>query len=373
MKIKRFFAPDMRQAIQKVRETQGPDAVILSNRKVEGGVEIVAAIDYDESVVNQALQQRQDGRKPVTQAYTSAGSPPVEPPTVNPLSDAYASQPQQADQAALLRNIDWDQDPTIAQMQREIHALRELLENQVAHLTWGELSRKRPVRADLLRRLSALGLSEDLAIRLAETADAGEDAEIAWRRALGLFAEQLPVTDDDIVSNGGIVALVGSTGVGKTTTVAKLVARFALRHGARNVALVTTDSYRIGAHEQLFTYGRILGVPVQVASNHIELQSALQSLMDKRLVLIDTAGMSQRDVRLSEQFATLREAGMPIKSFLAMAATTETPVLNEAINTFSGAGLAGCILTKVDEAACLGDTLALAAQQQLPIAYVGDG
>lgn len=379
MKIKRFFAPDMRQAIQKVRETQGPDAVILSNRKVEGGVEIVAAIDYDESVVNRALGRSNEGRLPEfsapardADAYRSNAEP--EDDVYSPsgkFTQPAAAQP--SDQAELLRSIDWDQDPAITQMQREIHAMRELLENQMAHLAWGELSRKRPVRVDLLRKLTSLGLPSELAMSLTEAADEGQDIEIAWRRALGLFAEMLPVTDDDIISNGGIVALVGSTGVGKTTTVAKLAARFALRHGARNVALITTDSYRIGAHEQLFTYGRILGVPVQVASDHHELQSALQSLTDKRLVLIDTAGMSQRDVRLSEQFATLRDTGMRIQTYLAMAATTQNSVLREAVKTFSSAGLAGCILTKVDEAASLGDTLALAAEHKLPMAYIGDG
>lgn len=380
MKIKRFFAPDMRQAIRKVREEQGPDAVILSNRKVEGGVEIVAAIDYDESVVDRVLGQGMPAAERPPAAAGKAGSYAAIQDDVThiapkPMADEPTSKemPRSKPAAAPRKDIVWEQDPALVEMRQEIHELRGLLENQLARLAWGELRRNRPVRADLLQRLTALGLTSDLAADLSDAADDGQDIEMAWRRALGLLAERLPVTDDDILSTGGVVALVGSTGVGKTTTVAKLAARFALRHGHRNVALITTDSYRIGAHEQLFTYGRILGVPVQVASDHNELQTALKSLSDKRLVLIDTAGMSLRDVRLSEQFATLRDAGMPIRTYLAMAATTQASVLREAIKTFSSAGLDGCILTKVDEAASLGDTLALVAEYRLPLAYIGDG
>jgi flagellar biosynthesis protein FlhF len=170
-----------------------------------------------------------------------------------------------------------------------------------------------------------------------------------------------------------MIALVGSTGVGKTTSVAKLAARYALRHGQRSVALVTTDCYRIGAHEQLFTYGRILGVPVQVASSHEELQSTLASLADRRLVLIDTAGMSQRDLRLAEQLATLRDSGFPLRTYLVLNVTTQLNVLDEAVRAFGKAALEGCILTKVDEAASLGGVLSVVAKHRLPLAYVGDG
>jgi flagellar biosynthesis protein FlhF len=225
----------------------------------------------------------------------------------------------------------------------------------------------------LLRRLSGLGLTAGLCRSLAEQVGPAADEDQAWRRALGLLAHRLPVTDDDILNTGGVVALVGSTGVGKTTTVAKLAARYALRHGQRSVALVTTDCYRIGAHEQLFTYGRILGVPVQAVASHDELQTTLASHADKRLVLIDTAGMSQRDVRLAEQFATLRDSGFPLHTYLVMTATTQASVLEEAVRAFGAAALSGCILTKLDEAANLGGVLSVVAKHQLPLAYVGDG
>ncbi|RRQ20900.1 flagellar biosynthesis protein FlhF [Thiohalobacter thiocyanaticus] len=390
MKIKRFFAQDMRQAIRKVRDELGADAVILSNRKLERGIEIIAAIDYDESLVAnsagpaaaaEADAPREaaaegagtyDARARYSEAQAGETPAPVAGPApTRPAVQAGAESRPQARNP--LADIEWDHDPAIIEMRREIQEMRGLLENQLAHLAWGELNRRRPAEAAVLRRLSALGLPSNLCAELAEAAGESRDPEQGWRRALGLLAQRLPVTDDDILSQGGIVALVGSTGVGKTTTVAKLAARYALRHGPRSVALVTTDSYRIGAHEQLFTYGRILGVPVQVAADHNELHTTLQSLRDKRLVLIDTAGMSQRDLRLSEQFTTLREAGMPIRSYLVMSATTQAEVLEEAVRAFNQGRLDGCILTKVDEAAGLGGAISVIAGHQLPLAYVGDG
>ena len=389
MKIKRYFAADMRQAIRMVREEQGPDAVILSNRKVDGGIEIIAAIDYDEALVNEAMGKASNTAAPSAPAAQSAPRPAAAPaankPTANKtaapvratVAEAYqpsaAATPEPARADARKSSIYWAQDPALVEMRREIHDLRGLLENQLAHLAWGDMQRRQPIKTELLRRLTDLGLTPALCQTLADQVGPVEDDEQAWRRALGLLAHHVAVTDDDILNTGGIVALVGSTGVGKTTTVAKLAARFALRHGQRSVALITTDCYRIGAHEQLFTYGRILGVPVQVASTHDELSTALSSLTDKRLVLIDTAGMSQRDLRLTEQFSTLRDSGFPLQTYLVMNATTQTSVLQETLRAFSSVALNGCIMTKLDEAASLGGVLSVIAQHTLPLAYVGDG
>lgn len=380
MKIKRYFAADMRQAIRRVREEQGPDAVILSNRKVEGGIEIIAAVDYDEELVGQALGQASAHAAPprheAPRDYFAATPKSANAaPAKTPHCDAESSPaPAPARAAAVSKaTVDWAQDPALVAMRQEIQEMRGLLENQLAHLAWGEMRRSRPHTTELLKRLSELGLTTALCRELAEQVGEANDEEQAWRRALGLLAHYLPVTDDDILSRGGVIALVGSTGVGKTTTVAKLAARFALRHGQRSVALITTDSYRIGAHEQLFTYGRILGAPVQVASSHDELQTALRSLGDKRLVLIDTAGMSQRDLRLTEQFATLLDSGFPLQTYLVMSATTQAGVLEETLQRFGRIALSGCILTKLDEAASLGGLLSVVAKHRMPLAYVGDG
>jgi flagellar biosynthesis protein FlhF len=169
------------------------------------------------------------------------------------------------------------------------------------------------------------------------------------------------------------VALVGATGVGKTTTIAKLAARYALRHGRERVALVTTDSYRIAAHEQLRTYGRILGIPVRIANNREELTESLKLLSDKDLVLIDTAGMSQRDVRLSQQFSLVEEAAPAIKTYLVLSTTTHRAGLTEVVKTFGKVKLDGCILTKLDETTSLGGAISTLAEHKLPVAYVSDG
>jgi flagellar biosynthesis protein FlhF len=183
----------------------------------------------------------------------------------------------------------------------------------------------------------------------------------------------VPVTDDDILTQGGVVALVGPTGVGKTTTVAKLAARYSLRHGSKRVALVTTDCYRIGAHEQLRTYGRILDVPVRVTSDETELRTVLQSLADKSLVLIDTAGMGQRDLRLSEHLALIN-SGLPrIRTYLVLGATAQMSGMEEIVSAFQGAKLTGCIATKVDETTRLGGLLSVVIDKHLPVAYLSDG
>ena len=172
-----------------------------------------------------------------------------------------------------------------------------------------------------MKHLLELGLTPETSYKLLSDIDNNEPFESCWRKSLAAFVKQLPIIEEDIIKNGGVFALVGPTGVGKTTTIAKLAARFALRHGKQNVALITTDSYRIGAHEQLRIYGRILDVPVFVANDSDELNSVLKNVQDKRLVLIDTAGMSQRDIRLSEQFSVIQHGSPLIRSFLVLSST----------------------------------------------------
>jgi len=359
MKVKRFFAPDMRQAIQKVREDQGPDAVILSNRQVHGGIEIIAALDYDESLFEASAEDSNIA----PQATGSAAGPEA----------AYAEIADTPRSSAARQKLDWAQDPAIVSMREEISQLRGLLENQLAHLAWHDRERRAPLHTQVMRRLRSMELDNAMIERISAPTARAQDQEQAWSLALQELESLLPVDAGDPLDEGGVVALVGSTGVGKTTSVAKLAARYVLRHGQRHVALVTTDSYRIGAHEQLMTYGRLLGIPVQVAADHKELRSTLNSLSDKRLVLIDTAGMSQRDVRLTEQFSTLANSGMPIRTLLALSATLHPSVLEETIRAFSGVPLSGAVLTKLDEAASLGGVLSALIRQQLPLMYVANG
>ncbi|WP_457673211.1 flagellar biosynthesis protein FlhF [Thiolapillus sp.] len=346
MKMKRYFAPDMRQAIRRVREDQGPNAVILSNRRVAGGVEIIAALDYDEALVNQALG-----------ACENAGSTTREPAV---------SKGEVASQGPLAGS-------SIESIREDLKALRDLMEAPLLQFGWGEMRKVQPLRANLLKRLMTLGLDAGLCREIVDQVVDREALDNGWAESLKLLADMLPVADDDILSEGGVIALVGSTGVGKTTTVAKLAARFALRHGRRHVALITTDSYRIGAHEQLRTYGRILGIPVQTAGDRDELAAALNHARDRKLVLIDTAGVSQRDMHLTEKLSSLNVGEQGIRNYLVLSATAQARVQNEVIRSFRKAGLHRCILTKIDEAGSLGGTLATLARHGLPAAYVSDG
>lgn len=361
MKIKRYFAPDIRTAIRMVREQQGPDAVILSNRKVDGGVEIVAAVDYDEEAVL--------GRaEPVAPPPVSADMPPEGTLDGRDAAAAFSASGRSQIDASL-----WTQEPVLADMRRELNTLRGLLEEQLSGLAWGEMARTQPQRAGLLRRLRVLGFGEALAARVVDQVGSQGDPDLLWRRTLGVVAHALPVKDDDILSEGGVIALLGPTGVGKTTMVAKLAARFCLRHGPRQVALVTTDNYRIGAHDQLRTYGRILDVPVRVIEEGEDPRRVIEGLADRRIVLVDTAGMGQRDQRLAQHLTLVRDGVLPLRRYLVLSAATHRSGLREIIRHFGRAKLAGCMLTKVDEATRLGDALSAIIESRLPVAYVGNG
>jgi len=250
--------------------------------------------------------------------------------------------------------------------------MHTLLEQQLSGLAWGELARRQPYRAELLSQLMDFGFGPDLCLRLADAATKEQNSELAWRLALETLGRGLSVTQDDILTQGGIAALIGPTGVGKTTTIAKLAARYNLRHGPGRVALITTDSYRIGAFEQLCTFGMIMDTPVRLVSTAQELQDAITSFAEKSLVLIDTAGMSQRDVRLSQQFALLNHTPR-IRSYLVLAANAQHSVLRETVAAFAQVPLSGAILTKVDETTRLGAALSVVYEKELPLAYISNG
>jgi flagellar biosynthesis protein FlhF len=364
MKIKRYFAPDIRQAIRKVREAQGPDAVILSNRSVDGGVEIVAAVDYEAFVADLDSSGASVNSAARANARDGATTPP---PRVRreQAFDEILSEASAAD--------DLGPGESIADVGRELKTLRGMLEHQLSGLAWGELGRRHPLRVLLIRRLRELGLGAALAQKIASEIPEQPDSERAWRQALALLAHYLPVTNDDILSHGGVVALVGPTGVGKTTSVAKLAARYLLRHGPKSVALITADDQRIGAHEQLKIYGQILDIPVRVARDHATLQAALSELRAHRLILIDTAGMSQRDVRLAEQLSMVRSGSPAVKLFLVLAANAQIAALEETVAAFGAAALQGAIITKADETSSLGGVLSVLSTHGLPVAYVSEG
>jgi len=397
MQVKKFIAGDMRAALRDVREELGADAVILSNRTVNGQVEILAVVDYDEEQVNNAFEndrygaqpeQSQEQAPPISAAayYEQAAAERFKQDQLDIIKQASSvdennlgSEPPAQDnlrndnQAASLFQSIPQNISGMSEMKSELKSLRAVIENQHVLSEWGAIAQQHPLRIPLYKRFTEMGLSQDVCKYLVKGLDDLTDLEQAMQAALKQLVHQLPIANDDIINQGGVYAMVGPTGVGKTTTIAKLAARFAMRHGQRHVALISTDNYRIGAHEQLMTYGRLLGVPVHTANTDQELDQLLRKLDNKKLVLIDTAGMSQRDVRLSEQFAHLGNKSSIIKSYLVLSANAQLATLDEAIKSFKKANLAGCILTKLDEAVSLGGLLSAMIKHHLPAAYVSHG
>ncbi|MDR9765655.1 flagellar biosynthesis protein FlhF [Shewanella baltica] len=415
MKIKRFFAKDMRAALAQVKETLGSDAVIMSNKKVNGGIEIVAAVDYDEPKAKTAATAPAPTFMDVSDDLVSLGAKqPVRVETrAKPAAPADSLQAllekqqsrlnqqmshQQVDaalpawakglQAPAAAKVErreapatFDKKPQTSQkqsadieaMRDELASLRNLLTHQVSSLMTEHKKRIDPVGAMLEAKLLEAEFSPAVANKLAALSQHYTPAELV--RALPQsLANMLDNQGDDIVKQGGVVALVGPTGVGKTTSLAKLAARFAAHHGAEHVALITTDHYRIGAYEQLATYGKIMGCPVKQAHDLNELEQILYQFRNRKLVLIDTAGMGQRDMRLYQQLDNLTaNSRIPIRSYLVLSATGQRRVLQDAVNHFKRIPLSGVVLTKLDESVSLAGALSVLIQNGLPLSYVTDG
>ncbi|MDR5855864.1 flagellar biosynthesis protein FlhF [Caballeronia sp. LZ062] len=261
----------------------------------------------------------------------------------------------------------------------ELSSMREMMEEHFSGLLWGERQRRSPGNAGLTKRLFAAGFSAQLVRMVVDNMPEMESAEHAMEWVQQVLESNLPVmaNEDALMERGGVFALMGPTGVGKTTTTAKLAARCVMRFGASKVALLTTDSYRIGAHEQLRIFGKILGVSVHAVKDAADLQLALSELRNKHIVLIDTIGMSQRDRMVSDQISMLCGAGHPVQRLLLLNATSHGDTLNEVVQAYKSAAdqppLAGCILTKLDEATNLGGVLDTVIRYKLPVHYVSTG
>jgi flagellar biosynthesis protein FlhF len=371
----------MRQALRQVREALGADAVILSNKSVEGGVELVAAVDYDESAFDSTLPTAIEADQPAPKAQPAVSGNMATSAYVNiekavkSVSDTNKRKPAMppAELHQEKPRVEWSQDPVLREMRQEMQALRRMMENELSELTWRDLGHRRPQTQELIRQLMRLDLDAAHCRELAYRAEDAESPEQAWHQALSHLRRELAVESSDHLNAGGVLALVGPTGVGKTTTIAKLAAKFCLRHGNRHLALISADSYRIGAQEQLQNYGQILDVPVRSAATAEELSSALHAFSDKQLVLIDTAGMGQRDLKLTERLGLLKQGNHPVKALLTLSATTQRSALSHAIRSFGAISPIGAILTKMDEAASLGGVISALLESRLPLAFTTDG
>jgi len=520
MKIKRFVAADMRSAMNLVRKEHGPDAVILSNRRIEEGIEIVAAANYDESAVQRALEaSRRDVAPPpapkprsaadaviaaVTRRRSSTPAPepvaattsavaalaraavgatgrtldsadeivptrgstgfaatlarasvnesalpeeifapyadaivappasaavvaaapinrarflidppleeeaaalppplpapaaaalpveaavapaaavvaPIEAPAAEmpandmaPLADALptpAPAPQLAPAPALTMVA--ADDGEIRQLRHEVAGMRQVIEREMNRFT-DERLRGSAVRATALDLMDEYGFDAGLSRDVAMQIPLETEAHRGRGLMLGLISRKLPIAPVDPLEEGGVIALVGPTGAGKTTTIAKLASRFAEAHAARDVALVTTDTMRIGAREQLYGYGRQLGIAVHEANSGTDLDQLLERLKDYKLVLIDTAGLGPRDRALAAQLQWLR-AARQVRTLLVLPANTSFGDMDEVVRRFGAANLQGLVLSKLDETGRFGNALSVAVDHKLPITWVTDG
>jgi flagellar biosynthesis protein FlhF len=486
--VKRYYGRTAREALRLVKEELGPDAVVLSNRAVDGGVEILALPADEVGAVQAAVRPAPAARpaaapvpaarpapavaarpaasRPVAPARPVAARPAAPRPAVFDEEEDFqvslstrAARSAQADEAygkGLVEGVPhmvsdrhaeirpfipprvdhygnpvemplpqrspepiWAQReelraeaaepapapapaprpspreearaPAIAaapadpervraleaansRLMDEVGAIRGLLERQLAGFAWGELTRGAPVRAQIMSDLLEAGFSAALARDLTAAVAADATLESARNQIRAQITRRLLTLDSesDLIERGGVYALVGPTGVGKTTTTAKLAARCVVRHGADRLALITTDGYRIGAHEQLRIYGRILGVTVHAVRDASDLRRTLQDLSEKHMVLIDTIGMSQRDKMVADQAAMLSGAGC-VRRLLLLNATSRGDTLEDVVKAYEGPDLAGCILSKSDEAASLAPALDVAIRHELRTYYIANG
>lgn len=431
MKIKRFVAPDMRQAMREVREDQGPDAVILSTRRMDDGIEIIAAVDFDEALVREAarhgaplevenrapaaassrdveataarradvmppplppVNRREDEGVTVSLSRRATAAPRLEPTIESPVarkplaqvaSQAKALEERVAPVEPAQSNMAGEASASIhplleramqdtARVRAELGSLRDLLETQLSSLIWNDLERRQPMRARVLREMTRLGIEPDVARQLVGELPVEINAEQARYLPLGVLSRSLSISPRDHSERRGVTALVGPTGVGKTTTIAKLAARAVMRNGASQVALVSTDHYRIGAAAQLEHYGRLLGVRVYPAYDADSLRHVLELLRGHHTVLVDTAGLAGGDPRLAEQLEVLGNGG-DLRACLVMAANAHASSLDEAVRAYLPVKPHACILTKLDEAPSLGGALSVLIRHRLALDYVTDG
>ena len=387
MQVKRFFAADMRQAMKLVRDELGADASIIANRRVAGGVELTAALDYQipaapsrqpnaelESELRKTQARITSAQTELsTRAKADAGKDgQLFAAPAKAAAERASALARSAPQSAATALPTGDQQ-MLAAMRFELHGLRELIEVQLGSIAWGQLQTRKPQQASLWRRLQRMGISAELGRALLEKVATITEPRQAWRMLLAHLAHAIATVPTEPLEEGGVIALVGPAGMGKTTTLAKLAARYVLKYGAQNIALVSMDSYRIGAQEQLKTLGRILNVSVTHVDPGQSLTQALAPLARRKVVLIDTAGLPASDPALRMQLETLAVRGVKAKNYLVLAATSQSQVLKAAYHSYKHCGLAGCILTKLDEATSLGEVLGLAISQRLPVAYVADG
>jgi flagellar biosynthesis protein FlhF len=394
MKIRRFYGKDMREALKQVKDELGGDAVIMSNKKHADGIEIIAAYDKEpdaQLLPNKVVPNKSAdlSKKTPTLSEIIGDSGPdslkalLEKQSKSTSESQFKDVKQVTEQQPQIYSgspapINFQQnnqrEDALQEMRQELSSLRQILQFQVSGLIEQEKNRKHPLHGYLLKRLQQMGISDVLAEEVVSYAPEAADERQSWLFLLKLLANRLQTKHDDILSQPGVIALMGPTGTGKTTTIAKLAAQAAHKFGVDQVAIITLDNYRIGAYEQIATYGKIIGCSVKQAQNSNELSDLLYQFRNKRLVMVDTAGFSQKDARLIKQLDTMKQNTCAnIRNYLVMQANCQYRVMQQTVNEYQKISLQGCILTKLDECYSLGEVISVAIENKLQICYLADG
>jgi flagellar biosynthesis protein FlhF len=389
MHVKRFEAADMPEALRLVKHELGPDAVILSTRQLKKGggafgifgrsfVEVTAAVERE--TVNAPLSRPASQPRPPATVPTRVTTPDVMDMArvLDPLQRDVEEMKDLLQQMALKERL--APPVNLLGLEREFTAVKRMVE----HLTRQQQDSSMPLFASTLmpcyQRLLASGMDETLARHLIEKAQnsmASEklsDASYVQEHVAHLVMKSTPVSGPLHAPAGEpiVAAFVGPTGVGKTTTMAKLAAQYALGD-KRKVALVTLDTYRIAAVEQLRLFAKIIGLPVDIVLTADELKQALVRHRDKDVVLIDTAGRSQRDTLQMAELTSFFTDNQRIAVHLVLSATASLPNLSDTVARFKPLGLTSLLFTKLDESTAFGPLLSAALHAQLPMSYFTTG
>jgi len=398
MKVKRFLSTSMQDVLRMVREDLGPDAVILSNTKVDGGVELVAALDYEEELVSQEnvipslitqgepnpsqlarmyadkhvkLQREMDTARRKIESVKSKRNQKKQNVELTDQNIADEKSNIIKEEHADRKDSDWIE---LSDMRAEILEIKGMISRQPSNSESIKKTRATSLlQQQVEKTLQSLCLSVPIQKSLVESIKEQLDFESAWEKVGRQIEGAVTVDRTEIIDHGGVVALVGPTGSGKTMTIGKMAARYVMKYGAESIALVTTDRYRIAAHEQLKVFGRILNVPVHTVDETNNLDAILDGLNHKKMVLIDTAGLMHSDACWSEQLQELKLSKHDVKSYLVVSAVGQYQVMCSNYYNYKVVGLSGAIITKVDEAVSLGEALSFLIDTRLKASYFTDG
>jgi flagellar biosynthesis protein FlhF len=352
MKIKQFLGSDMRDALRQIRAELGADAVILSTRAAGQGVEVSAACDTESAPAPAAAAVAAETT--VTRVVTTPAS------TMTASLAAAATAPANANATEQVA------------MSEELRTLRQLLERQLAALAWNDYTRREPLKARALAELTGLGIARDVAMQIAEALPADLSAEAAQHAHLELLAQRLKVSASP-VSQRGALALIGASGSGRTTMIAKLALRHVLEHGNESLSIVTIDDEHIGAAEHARSLGRLLGVPSFRFASGAEFAAASARFASQQRVLIDTPALGADAATAEELCAALGNAALPVQRILMLPASVQNGVLNDMLRRAQPLAPNCCAITRCDEAASLGGVLSTLVRSGLPVACMSNG